>query len=177
MSSLVKGHQNTEIDFNSGRHDKLNKTYLKFCEGHEFIFLSNFSSAPTSSCVHPLTLTKSYNETQMDICEITNGISTVKNGKIIRTWRREKGFSEILSQEISVETYSKIPQVVDCVVRPRELRALQDTAFFPGLFMGKATESGRVINHLSVAHNTSILLMATVIISPSPMRTIKQRGL
>ena len=33
------------------------------------------------------------------------------------------------------------------------------------------------VNHLSVAHNTSIFLMGAVVDSPSNMGTIKQRGL
>ena len=62
--------------------------------------------------------------------------------KIIRTWRRKRAFSEILSEEIPVGTYSKIPQVVDWVVRPSELRALKNAGYSPGSFMDKATESG-----------------------------------
>ena len=62
--------------------------------------------------------------------------------KIVRTWRREKAFSEFLTEKIPVGTYSKIPQVVDWVVRPREFRALQNAGYSPGLFMGKATEPG-----------------------------------
>ena len=62
--------------------------------------------------------------------------------KIIRTWKSEIGFSEILSQEIPVGTFSKIQQVVDWVVWPRELRALQNSAYSPGLFKAKLPESG-----------------------------------
>ena len=60
--------------------------------------------------------------------------------KIIRTWRRrEKGFSaEILFREIPVGTHSKIPKVVDRKVRPRELRALQNAGYSPGLLIDKA---------------------------------------
>lgn len=119
---------------------------------------------------------KSYNGTQMEIREVTKHKYCQERQKSSRHGGGRKDLPKFYLKKFlfkRILRYHKLWTGWSGLKNPelfKMLHTLLDYSWAKPLNRGS-------VKHLSVAHNTSIFLMVTVVVSPFVMRTIKQRGL